>query len=67
MEKDLLKDFDFLKCVENEVFNNRFETKRYIFDDNKRNLVVSEIKLMIDTIHGPQDNGVQFQELQVLF
>lgn len=35
MEKTLLKDFEILKTVENEVFANRHETKKYGFDDGQ--------------------------------
>ena len=51
-EKTLLDGFSLVRKVENETFENRHQTKKYLFDGENKNLIISEIKLIIDTLHG---------------
>lgn len=54
-QKDLVKDFQLMKTVKGETFESRYENKKYLFE--KRNVVVSEIMLVIDSIVNKEGDG----------
>lgn len=64
-QKDLIKGFDLMKTVKDEKFDARHQNKRYAFE--QQNVVVSEIKLVIDQIGNKNGDGPQLCEIQALF
>ena len=44
--------FDLLKSVKNAVFHHHQYQEKFEFDNQAKHLVISEIKLMIDTCKG---------------
>lgn len=58
LPEDMIKGFSLIKTVKDEKFEKRNETKRYALDGNRKQLIVSEIKLIIDETKGGKGSGV---------
>ena len=59
--------FDLLKTVNKAVFHHRRFQNRYEFDNQAKHLVVSEIKLMIDTCQGGEKESPELYKITPLY